>query len=120
MQLPIYRFLQGCAFEPEHIGVMTTAFEDACRELGLTERDDPLRVWWRKPLSGALKPASVMPSDFGSVLTRLFKIHACGHVDDHLSEPALRQVSVTSNQVSTIRIRISKFSDQRLLCKIRP
>jgi hypothetical protein len=41
--MPIYRLLQGSAFEPEQVKVMTAAFEDVCRELGLAEREDPLR-----------------------------------------------------------------------------
>ena len=41
--MAIYRLLQNTAFGPEHIAVMTEAFEDVCRELGLAEREDPLR-----------------------------------------------------------------------------
>jgi hypothetical protein len=41
--VPIYRLLQDSAFEPDVIAIMTTAFEEACRELGLAERNDPLR-----------------------------------------------------------------------------
>lgn len=43
MGMPIYRLLQGSAFQPEHIAVMSAAFEDVCRDLRLAERDDPLR-----------------------------------------------------------------------------
>jgi hypothetical protein len=38
----IYRLLQDRAFDPEAIELMTSAFEDVCRELGLAQRDDPL------------------------------------------------------------------------------
>ena len=43
MGMPIYRLLQNSKFEPEHVAVMTAAFEDVCRDLRLAERDDPLR-----------------------------------------------------------------------------
>jgi hypothetical protein len=41
--MAIYRLLKDTAFGPEHIAVMTAAFEDVCRELNLAQRDDPLR-----------------------------------------------------------------------------
>ena len=41
--MPLYRILQNCAFEPDRIAVMSSAFEEACRALGLAERTDPLR-----------------------------------------------------------------------------
>jgi|tagenome__1003787_1003787.scaffolds.fasta_scaffold19788760_3 hypothetical protein len=41
--MPIYRLLQNADFEPEHIAVMTAAFEDVCRDLRLAEREDPIR-----------------------------------------------------------------------------
>jgi hypothetical protein len=41
--MPIYRLLQGSAFSPEVIELMTTAFENTCRELGLAKREDALR-----------------------------------------------------------------------------
>jgi hypothetical protein len=41
--VPLYRLLQSCAFEPVAIEVMSAAFEDVCRTLGLAERSDPLR-----------------------------------------------------------------------------
>jgi hypothetical protein len=40
--LPIYRLLQGAAFEPEHSKAMADAFEDILQDLGLKNRDDPL------------------------------------------------------------------------------
>jgi hypothetical protein len=41
--LAIYRLLQDTAFGPEEIKAITTAYEDACRALKLTEkRSDPL------------------------------------------------------------------------------
>jgi hypothetical protein len=39
----LYRLLQNRAFQPETIEVMSAAFENACRTLGLAERTDPLR-----------------------------------------------------------------------------
>ncbi len=41
--MPLHRLLENSAFEPEHVEAMSTAFEDICRELGLAQRDDPLR-----------------------------------------------------------------------------
>jgi hypothetical protein len=41
--MPIYRLLQNSALDPEHINLMTSAFEDICRELGLAAREDALR-----------------------------------------------------------------------------
>jgi hypothetical protein len=40
--LPIYRLLQGQAFEPEHCQAMGIAFENVLVELGLKDRADPL------------------------------------------------------------------------------
>ena len=41
--MPLHRLLENSAFEPEHVEAMSTAFEDICRELGLAQRDNPLR-----------------------------------------------------------------------------
>lgn len=41
--MPLHRLLENSAFEPEHVEAMSTAFEEICRELGLAQRDDPLR-----------------------------------------------------------------------------
>jgi len=40
--MAIYRLLQKSAFGPEEIERMTTAYEDALRVLGLTDRADPM------------------------------------------------------------------------------
>jgi hypothetical protein len=40
--MAIYRILQHQAFEPELIEVMTAAYEGALKDLGLTDRRDPL------------------------------------------------------------------------------
>jgi hypothetical protein len=40
--MPIYRLIKEAVFDPEHITAMTTAFEDALRNLGLVDRSDPL------------------------------------------------------------------------------
>jgi hypothetical protein len=40
--MAIYRLLQNSAFGPEQISCMTTAYEDALRELGLVDRSDPI------------------------------------------------------------------------------
>ena len=39
--MPIYRLLQNHVFDPDTVAVMVTAFEDALRELRLTDRADP-------------------------------------------------------------------------------
>jgi hypothetical protein len=41
--MPLTRLLQNSAFEPDRIEVMSAAFQQACRELGLAETEDPLR-----------------------------------------------------------------------------
>jgi hypothetical protein len=41
--MPLIRLLQNSAFEPELITVMSAAFDQACRQLGLAETEDPLR-----------------------------------------------------------------------------
>jgi hypothetical protein len=38
---PIRPFLAGQALDQETIDVMSSAFEDACKTLGLGDRDDP-------------------------------------------------------------------------------
>jgi len=40
--MAIYRLLQNSAFGPDEINFMTTAYDDALRVLGLTDRSDPL------------------------------------------------------------------------------
>ena len=40
--MPITPFLRNQAFEPEHIEAMSTAFTDACKALGLSDRTDKL------------------------------------------------------------------------------
>ena len=39
--MPIHRLLQNHVFDSDTIAVMVTAFEDALRELRLTDRADP-------------------------------------------------------------------------------
>ena len=41
--MAIYRLLQNVAFDPEHVAVLTSVFEDVCDDLHLAKRDDPLR-----------------------------------------------------------------------------
>jgi hypothetical protein len=41
--VPIYRLLQNSAFDPDTVKLLATAFDEACRALGLAERTDPLR-----------------------------------------------------------------------------
>jgi hypothetical protein len=40
--MPITPFLRSQAFEPEQIEAMTTAFNNACNALGLSDRTDKL------------------------------------------------------------------------------
>jgi hypothetical protein len=40
--MPIYRLLQGEAFQPEQVVVLGEVFEDVLRTLGLVNRTDPL------------------------------------------------------------------------------
>jgi hypothetical protein len=39
--MPIRHFLDGQAFDPETIGLMSDAFTSVCADLGLVDRDDP-------------------------------------------------------------------------------
>ena len=39
--MPLLRLLEDQAFGPDEITVMVTAFEEALRELRLTDREDP-------------------------------------------------------------------------------
>jgi hypothetical protein len=41
--VPLYRLLQEASFSPELVEAMSAAFEDACKQLGLAQRTDPLR-----------------------------------------------------------------------------
>lgn len=40
--MAIYRLLDGAAFEPEAVKVMTDAYEEALRTLRLADRSDPV------------------------------------------------------------------------------
>jgi hypothetical protein len=40
--VPIQRFLEGAVFDQEIITAMSIAFEETLKELGLTDRQDPL------------------------------------------------------------------------------
>ena len=40
--MPLTKFLEGMVFDPETIQRMGLAFDDACRQLGLADRADPL------------------------------------------------------------------------------
>lgn len=39
--MTVYHLYKNWAFEPETISVMTSAYADVCRRLGVSERDDP-------------------------------------------------------------------------------
>jgi hypothetical protein len=39
--MPMARLLNGSAFSPDDITILSAAFEDALRTLGLTDRADP-------------------------------------------------------------------------------
>jgi hypothetical protein len=40
--VPLHRFLREASFDDDAVRAMTIAFEDTLRELGLTDRHDPL------------------------------------------------------------------------------
>jgi len=42
MSMPIYRLLEGQAFDPDHCRTMGAAYEGLLKELGLKDRADPL------------------------------------------------------------------------------
>ena len=66
--MPIYRLIKREAFEPEHIQVITAAFEEVCRELGLAARESPLGTSWLAPSLNARKWASMTPTGCESAL----------------------------------------------------
>jgi hypothetical protein len=39
--MTVYHLYKNRAFEPEAISVMTSAYAEVCRTLGVTERDEP-------------------------------------------------------------------------------
>jgi hypothetical protein len=39
--MTVYHLYKNRAFEPEAISVMTSAYAEVCRTLGVSERDDP-------------------------------------------------------------------------------
>jgi hypothetical protein len=39
--MTVYHLYRSRAFEPEAISVMTSAYAEVCRTLGVSERDDP-------------------------------------------------------------------------------
>jgi hypothetical protein len=41
-EMPIRNFIDGEAFDPETIDVMSKALANACTSLGLVDRDDPV------------------------------------------------------------------------------
>ena len=41
--MSIYPLFRGLPFDPEHIDLMSSAFEDVSRELRLAQREDPFR-----------------------------------------------------------------------------
>lgn len=41
--MPLYRLLQNCAFDPDTITAVASAFDAVCQTLGLANTDDPLR-----------------------------------------------------------------------------
>lgn len=41
--MPIYQLLQKTSFDADTVKCLAEAFENVCRELGLAERNDPLR-----------------------------------------------------------------------------
>jgi hypothetical protein len=40
--MPIYKMLEKQTYEPEEISILSAAFEEALRSLGLTDRTDPV------------------------------------------------------------------------------
>jgi hypothetical protein len=50
--MPITPFLAGRTFEPEQIDIMSAAFADTCKALGLSEADHPLMPHVAQPVMG--------------------------------------------------------------------
>jgi hypothetical protein len=62
--MAIYRLLKNCAFGPEEIKVLTTAYEDALHTLQLADRADPATE--RRRSSSLHSAASAIRSDCAS------------------------------------------------------
>jgi hypothetical protein len=41
--MTVYRLFRDLPFEPEHLSIMSAAFEDVSRHYGLAQRDDAIR-----------------------------------------------------------------------------
>jgi hypothetical protein len=72
MAMPLVRLFQNSGFEPELIEIMSTAFEQACRDLSIVETADPLReVVARKIIecaqTGERNPARLRDSALSAV-----------------------------------------------------
>jgi hypothetical protein len=70
--MAIYRLLQNSAFGPEEIARMTTAYEDALRVLGLTDRADPMTEILAKKIieiaqTGERDPARICANAVASI-----------------------------------------------------
>ena len=66
--MPIIPLLQGTAFGPEDIKVMSTAFKGVLNALGLMDRADPLTSLSPRRSSKSPKQASVILADYGTAL----------------------------------------------------
>jgi hypothetical protein len=60
--MPLHRLLQDKAFGPDEIAVMVTAFEDALRELRLTDREDPATLMVAQRIIEAAKQGDRDPA----------------------------------------------------------
>jgi hypothetical protein len=52
-RMAVYRLFKNKAFEPEAIAIMTNAYTDVCRTLGLSERDHEADVVAKKVIEFA-------------------------------------------------------------------
>ncbi len=88
--MPITRFLQHQAFDPETIETMSKAFQNACQTLGLTDHDDPLNGLVAKQIIELAQRGVRTPTALYMRTLQEFKANAAearpGYVADDLTQ----------------------------------
>jgi hypothetical protein len=58
--MPLRLLVEGSAFDPETIEIMSAAYEGVCITLGLADRTDPLGNWSQRKSSNSPSAAKVI------------------------------------------------------------
>ena len=72
--MTVYRLYRNKAFEPDAISVMTSAYAEVCRTLGLSERDNPELPWWPELSSNTPSAVCAIRPGFATASCRRCKI----------------------------------------------